>query len=137
MALDNPDVRGLLEQPNYAVVSTLNADGSKAGRMPATMSLAETVVPHGEMAGLKDIVDQRQDLGALISRSPYLTIGTPDFFLERVHRFAELGYDEFILRIDGMTHADHIEAIRLIGEHVIPETADLAASPVQVSRAAS
>lgn len=25
---DDPDVRALLEQPNYAVVSTLNADGS-------------------------------------------------------------------------------------------------------------
>jgi alkanesulfonate monooxygenase SsuD/methylene tetrahydromethanopterin reductase-like flavin-dependent oxidoreductase (luciferase family) len=99
--------------------------------------LSSSSADYGEMAGLKEIVDQRQDLGALISRSPYLSIGTPDFFLDRVHRLAELGYDEFILRIDGMTHADHMEAIRLIGEHVIPETADLAARPVQVPRAAS
>ncbi len=28
MALDNPGVRELLDQPNYAVVSTFNADGS-------------------------------------------------------------------------------------------------------------
>jgi alkanesulfonate monooxygenase SsuD/methylene tetrahydromethanopterin reductase-like flavin-dependent oxidoreductase (luciferase family) len=85
---------------------------------------------YGEMAGLKEIVDQRQDLDALIARSPYLSIGTPDFFVERAQRLAELGYDEFILRIDGMRHEDHMEAIRLFGENVIPRTADLAARPV-------
>ena len=72
------------------------------------------------MAGLKDVVDARQDLGSLIARSPYLSIGTPEFFIERTQQLAELGYDEFILRIDGMRHEDHLKAIRLIGERVIP-----------------
>jgi alkanesulfonate monooxygenase SsuD/methylene tetrahydromethanopterin reductase-like flavin-dependent oxidoreductase (luciferase family) len=95
--------------------------------------LASSSDSYGEMAGLKEIVEQRHDLGALIARAPYLSIGTPEFFVERAERLAALGYDEFILRIDGMRHEDHIEAIRLIGREVIPAVAGLAASPVSVT----
>jgi alkanesulfonate monooxygenase SsuD/methylene tetrahydromethanopterin reductase-like flavin-dependent oxidoreductase (luciferase family) len=75
---------------------------------------------YSEMAGLQEVVDQKQDLAALIERSPYLSIGTPEFFVDRARRLQAMGYDEFILRIDGMTHEDHIKAIELIGACVIP-----------------
>lgn len=75
------------------------------------------------MADLRPVVDRQDDLPALIERSPYLSLGTPDFFLERCRRLRDLGYDEFILRIDGMTHEQHIKCIRLLGKHVIPEIA--------------
>jgi hypothetical protein len=59
----------------------------------------------------------------LIDRAPYLTIGSPQFFIDRAKRLQALGYDEFILRIDGMSHERHMKAIELIGRYVIPEVA--------------
>jgi len=70
---------------------------------------------------IESIRDRARDLDYLIDCSPYYTIGTPDFFLERFGRLSELGYDEVILRIDGMGHEANMAAIKSIGQHVLPE----------------
>jgi alkanesulfonate monooxygenase SsuD/methylene tetrahydromethanopterin reductase-like flavin-dependent oxidoreductase (luciferase family) len=48
-------------------------------------------------------------------------VGAPELFVERASKLAAMGYDELVLRIDGMTHERHMQAIELIGKHVIPE----------------
>jgi alkanesulfonate monooxygenase SsuD/methylene tetrahydromethanopterin reductase-like flavin-dependent oxidoreductase (luciferase family) len=60
------------------------------------------------------------DMRKLHERSPHFMIGTPDFLIERIKRLESLGCDEVILRMDGYTHEQILESIRLIGEHVIP-----------------
>jgi hypothetical protein len=73
------------------------------------------------MAGLRSVVDRKDSLPHLIDRSPYLTIGTPEFFIERCRKLRVLGYNELICRIDGMSHEQHLAAIKLLGKEVIPE----------------
>jgi len=48
-------------------------------------------------------------------------IGSPESFVERAKKLQAMGYDEFILRIDGLGHEQRMRAIELIGKHVIPE----------------
>jgi alkanesulfonate monooxygenase SsuD/methylene tetrahydromethanopterin reductase-like flavin-dependent oxidoreductase (luciferase family) len=60
------------------------------------------------------------DLEAIVERAPYVTIGTPDLFVERARRLEEIGYDEYILNIDGMPHDQIMRSLELIGRHVIP-----------------
>jgi alkanesulfonate monooxygenase SsuD/methylene tetrahydromethanopterin reductase-like flavin-dependent oxidoreductase (luciferase family) len=73
-----------------------------------------------DMAGMKEVVDQRGDVQEMIDRSPYLTIGTPEFFLERCRRLADLGYNELICRIDGQPPEEIMATIDLLGREVIP-----------------
>ena len=81
------------------------------------------------LSKIEEVVDRKDDLDFMIERAPYLTIGSPEFFVERGRKLEAMGYDEFIVRIDGMTHEQHMKAIELIGRHVIPELAR-AAAPV-------
>ncbi len=61
-----------------------------------------------------------EDLDDLHDRSPSFMIGTPDLWIERIKRLESLGCDEIIVRLDGYTHEQICDAIRLVGEHVIP-----------------
>lgn len=88
-------------------------------------ALSSASQDYASMGALREVVDSQADLPSLIARSPYISIGTPEFFIERCRVLASLGYDEFILRIDGMRHEDHMQAIELIGNEVIPHVADL------------
>jgi alkanesulfonate monooxygenase SsuD/methylene tetrahydromethanopterin reductase-like flavin-dependent oxidoreductase (luciferase family) len=82
--------------------------------------LAQATTDYAAFAPMREVVDRREDLEFLIDRSPYVTIGDPDFFISRCQRLQELGYDEFILRVDGMGLEKHLQTIELIGKHVIP-----------------
>ena len=86
-------------------------------------ALAKASDDYSSMAPLREVLENLDDLPFLINRSPYLTIGDPDFFIERCRQIAECGYDEIIVRIDGMGHELHMQAIELIGKHVIPAMA--------------
>ena len=55
------------------------------------------------------------------SRAAYITIGTPEFFVERAQLLHRMGADQWLLRLDGMGHAENMRAIELIGKEVIPE----------------
>jgi alkanesulfonate monooxygenase SsuD/methylene tetrahydromethanopterin reductase-like flavin-dependent oxidoreductase (luciferase family) len=72
------------------------------------------------LAGLRSVVDRKDSLPQLIDRSPYLTIGTPEFFIRRCQKLRSYGYNEFILRIDGMRHEQILATIKLLGREVIP-----------------
>jgi alkanesulfonate monooxygenase SsuD/methylene tetrahydromethanopterin reductase-like flavin-dependent oxidoreductase (luciferase family) len=81
------------------------------------------------MGAISTLKDRREDVPFLVDRAPYLSIGDPEFFIERCRRLEEIGVDEFVVNIDGMTHEQHMSAIELIGRHVIPLFPDEAPSP--------
>jgi alkanesulfonate monooxygenase SsuD/methylene tetrahydromethanopterin reductase-like flavin-dependent oxidoreductase (luciferase family) len=72
------------------------------------------------MAKFQELDDHKRDLPWMIERAPYLTIGDPDFFVDRIARLEAMGVDEFILEIDGLGHAKQMQAIELIGREVLP-----------------
>jgi alkanesulfonate monooxygenase SsuD/methylene tetrahydromethanopterin reductase-like flavin-dependent oxidoreductase (luciferase family) len=86
-------------------------------------ALAEQSPEYGYMSKLLEVVQTSGSLDEIIDRSPYITIGPPDFFVERAKRLEALGYTEFLLGVDGMPHEQIMRSIELIGKHVIPACA--------------
>ncbi len=70
--------------------------------------------------GFDEIEAKIGDLDHLVARSPYISVGTPDFFIERVRRVEALGADEVVLEIEGMEHRHHMQTIELLGKYVLP-----------------
>jgi alkanesulfonate monooxygenase SsuD/methylene tetrahydromethanopterin reductase-like flavin-dependent oxidoreductase (luciferase family) len=85
--------------------------------------ISESSPDYQHLSRILEVVDRKRDLDYLIDRAPYYTVGTPDFLIERCERLQALGVNEFLMTIEGMTHEKHLEAIRLIGEEVIPRFA--------------
>jgi alkanesulfonate monooxygenase SsuD/methylene tetrahydromethanopterin reductase-like flavin-dependent oxidoreductase (luciferase family) len=83
-------------------------------------ALSDASPEYASLAGLKRLIDTGQGLHEIIERSPYVTIGTPDLFIERAKRLEALGYEELIINLDGMPHEQLMSSIELIGKHVIP-----------------
>ena len=86
--------------------------------------LASASPDYAYMGQLGDIEEHTQDIGYLNEKGPFVTVGNPEFFIERFMRLKELGADEVILCIDGLEHSSHMRAIELIGERVIPALRD-------------
>jgi alkanesulfonate monooxygenase SsuD/methylene tetrahydromethanopterin reductase-like flavin-dependent oxidoreductase (luciferase family) len=82
-------------------------------------ALANQSSEYAYMSQLIDVVSTA-GLDQFIDRSPYVSIGTPDFFIERAQRLESYGYNEFLLGMDGMPHEQIMHSIELIGKHVIP-----------------
>jgi alkanesulfonate monooxygenase SsuD/methylene tetrahydromethanopterin reductase-like flavin-dependent oxidoreductase (luciferase family) len=82
--------------------------------------LAQQSSNYAYMATFKELDAIRNDLPAIIERAPYISIGNPDFFLERIERLERMGVDEFMLEIDGLGHEKQMQAIELIGREVLP-----------------
>jgi alkanesulfonate monooxygenase SsuD/methylene tetrahydromethanopterin reductase-like flavin-dependent oxidoreductase (luciferase family) len=82
--------------------------------------IAEQSTDYAYMAAFEELDARRRDLPFMIERAPYLTIGDPDFFVDRIRRLEEMGVDELILEIDGMGHDKHMQAIEMVGRHVLP-----------------
>ena len=69
---------------------------------------------------LQRLVDHRDDFDYLLTETPSIMIGTPDDFIERIERLADMGVEEILMRIDGVSHADIMKSFELIGREVIP-----------------
>lgn len=82
--------------------------------------LASASPDYAYMGQLGDIEEHTQDVEYLNERGPFVTVGDPEFFIERCTRLRDLGADEVIFCIDGLEHSAHMRAIELIGERVIP-----------------
>ena len=82
--------------------------------------LAEKSDDYSYMGQIEEMEEHRRDLPFMVERAPYLSIGDPDFFVERIQRLESMGVDEFLLEIDGLGHDKHVSAIELIGREVIP-----------------
>ncbi|MGD9735021.1 MAG: LLM class flavin-dependent oxidoreductase [Solirubrobacterales bacterium] len=87
--------------------------------------MAQQSDDYAYMASINELADRKRDLAYVVDRAPYVSIGDPDFFVERCHRLAGMGVDEFILEIDGLGHERHMRAIELIGREVIPRIKDM------------
>lgn len=85
-------------------------------------TLADQSTEYAYMSGLIEVV-KTTGLDEIIDRSPYVSIGTPDFFIERAKLLESLGYSEWLLGMDGMPHEQIMHCIELIGRHVIPACA--------------
>jgi alkanesulfonate monooxygenase SsuD/methylene tetrahydromethanopterin reductase-like flavin-dependent oxidoreductase (luciferase family) len=90
--------------------------------------LAEQSDDYSYMGQIEEMEEHRRDLPFMVERAPYLSIGDPDFFVERIGRLEEMGVDEFILEVDGLGHDKHFSAIELIGREVIPRIDSAGAS---------
>jgi len=82
--------------------------------------LAQQSSDYSYMATFQELEDSRDDLARMIERAPYISIGDPDFFLERIERLERMGVDEFMLEIDGLGHDKQMSAIELLGREVLP-----------------
>jgi alkanesulfonate monooxygenase SsuD/methylene tetrahydromethanopterin reductase-like flavin-dependent oxidoreductase (luciferase family) len=82
--------------------------------------LASQSSDYAYMGRIEELREHQRDLRYMVERAPYLSIGDPDFFVERIRRLEEMGVDEFILEIDGLGHERHLAAIELIGREVLP-----------------
>jgi alkanesulfonate monooxygenase SsuD/methylene tetrahydromethanopterin reductase-like flavin-dependent oxidoreductase (luciferase family) len=82
--------------------------------------LVQASPDYGYLAEMEAIRDRRHDLDFVSQHAPYATFGTPETLIERFRKVQELGYDEIILRIEGMPHETICRAIDSIGRYVIP-----------------
>jgi len=55
--------------------------------------------------------------------------GSSESLVERARQLEAIGYDELVLRIDGLGHEGRMQAIELVGERVIPEFQPASARP--------
>lgn len=83
-------------------------------------SLAAQSKDYAYMDEIRAMYERRDDLDFLIERAPYISIGGPDFWIERLNRLQGLGYDGVVLRVDGMGHDVCLESLRMFGDHVLP-----------------
>jgi hypothetical protein len=93
------------------------------------MNLSERSPDYAYLGRIQLLKDRMYDLDYLIDSSPYITIGTPEFFIERAEQIHAMGADQWLLRLDGMGHEENMRAIELIGREVIPEVHKLAPHP--------
>jgi alkanesulfonate monooxygenase SsuD/methylene tetrahydromethanopterin reductase-like flavin-dependent oxidoreductase (luciferase family) len=87
--------------------------------------ISSSAPDYAYMQDIDVVDDRREDLDYLVERAPYLSIGDPDFFVERCEQIRRLGGDEFVMAIDGLGHESHMRAIELIGTEVIPKVTSL------------
>ena len=82
--------------------------------------LAEQSSDYSYMSQFEELDGHQRDLPFMIERAPYISVGDPEFFVDRIRRLESMGVDEFILEIDGLGHEKHMQAIELIGRDVLP-----------------
>lgn len=79
-------------------------------------------------------LENQANMDFLIQDTPSVMVGTPDDFISRLKDLEARGVDEVMLRIDGMPHDQIMDAIRLIGEEVIPKfSADSSSAALEMS----
>jgi alkanesulfonate monooxygenase SsuD/methylene tetrahydromethanopterin reductase-like flavin-dependent oxidoreductase (luciferase family) len=84
-------------------------------------NLSKQSPDYAYLGKIEKLRDRMYDIDYLVDCSPYITIGTPEFFIERARQINDLGADEWLLRLDGMGHENNLKAIRLLGEEILPE----------------
>jgi alkanesulfonate monooxygenase SsuD/methylene tetrahydromethanopterin reductase-like flavin-dependent oxidoreductase (luciferase family) len=94
--------------------------------------LAEKAPDYAYLGNIRKLEARIRDVEYIVDSSPYITIGTPEFFVERARRIHEMGADEWILRVDGMGHELNCRTIELLGREVLPEVHRLVRSGVSL-----
>jgi hypothetical protein len=100
--------------------------------------LAAESKDYAYMDAIRTMYDRRHDIDFLVERAPYISIGNPEFWIERIRRLDSLGFDGIALRVDGMPHEVCERSIRLFGEEVLPAFAQSDSQTTgEMSRAAN
>ncbi len=73
------------------------------------------------MDNINAIRERVSDMAYVNDRSPYVSVGTPDFLIERFKKLEKMGYQEVILRIDQFSHDTVMRSLKMFGKYVIPE----------------
>jgi alkanesulfonate monooxygenase SsuD/methylene tetrahydromethanopterin reductase-like flavin-dependent oxidoreductase (luciferase family) len=60
----------------------------------------------------------------LLEESSGFIVGDPEQCIKQVQRFADLGADALVMRIDGLPHKELMKSIELFGKYVIPTFKD-------------
>ncbi|BBX27663.1 LLM class flavin-dependent oxidoreductase [Mycolicibacterium alvei] len=69
---------------------------------------------------IRELRDKIDDPEYLRNCGPTVLVGDPDHCINQIHRMAELGADEVVLRIDYGTHDEIMSTIEAFGRWVIP-----------------
>ena len=64
------------------------------------------------------------DTRYLLEDSTGFIVGDPEQCIKQVQRFADLGADALVMRIDGLPHKELVKSIELFGKYVIPTFKD-------------
>jgi alkanesulfonate monooxygenase SsuD/methylene tetrahydromethanopterin reductase-like flavin-dependent oxidoreductase (luciferase family) len=70
------------------------------------------------MGAIKDV--DFNDEEYLFERSQGFIVGDPDHCIEHVRRYADMGVDALVLRVDSLPHDQLMRSIELFGKYVIP-----------------
>ena len=70
------------------------------------------------MGAVKDI--DFNDEEYMFERSSGFIVGDPDHCIEHVQRYADMGVDALVMRIDSLPHEQLMRSIELFGKYVIP-----------------
>jgi len=84
-------------------------------------SLAKHGSDYAYMGEIDAIRKRVADMAYINDRSPYVSVGTPDFLIERFKQLEKMGYQEVFLRIDGFGHDKVMRSLKMFGKYVIPE----------------
>ncbi|RRQ28669.1 LLM class flavin-dependent oxidoreductase [Rhodococcus sp. Eu-32] len=71
------------------------------------------------MGAVKDL--DFHDERYMLEDSAGFIVGDPDDCIAQVQRFADLGVDSLVMRIDGLPHRELMKSIELFGKYVIPK----------------
>jgi alkanesulfonate monooxygenase SsuD/methylene tetrahydromethanopterin reductase-like flavin-dependent oxidoreductase (luciferase family) len=90
--------------------------------------LAEKAPDYAYLANIRKLESRATDIEYIVDSSPYITIGTPEFFVERAKQLNAMGVDEWILRVDGMGHEANRRTLEILGREVLPDVQRLTRS---------
>jgi alkanesulfonate monooxygenase SsuD/methylene tetrahydromethanopterin reductase-like flavin-dependent oxidoreductase (luciferase family) len=82
--------------------------------------LAKMSASYGYMAQIDKLTDMISDPSWLIEESGTVVCGSPDSCIKQIQRYIDLGANEIMLRIDGMSHEKAKRNLELLGRYVLP-----------------
>jgi alkanesulfonate monooxygenase SsuD/methylene tetrahydromethanopterin reductase-like flavin-dependent oxidoreductase (luciferase family) len=83
--------------------------------------LAKRSDGYAYFAQIEKLKENMTNFEFLIDTGPYFMVGTPDDIIGRCRRMYDMGIDDVVWRIDGMGHENNMKALKMIGDHVLPQ----------------
>lgn len=89
--------------------------------------LAKASADYAYMGKSEELSEKVKDLDYLANETAIVVLGDPDDCVEQLRRFEALGVDEVVLKVDSMPHDVVMRSIRMFGEIVLPQFANIKA----------
>lgn len=107
-----------LDTTEEAVAAVPPAIAYAKNALGAYERLSKLSADYGYMGAVKDVDFHDQDF--MLNESAGFIVGDPAECIRQVQRFADLGIDTLLLRIDSVPHDVIMRTIELFGKYVIP-----------------